>query len=51
MTLCCFGGGSGLLFAHRVALQRESIAVMNQSVEDGIGQGGVLEIGVPLFDR
>ena len=51
MTFCRFGGDSRFLFAHRVALQSESIAVMDESVEDRIGEGGILKVGVPLLDR
>ena len=51
MTFCRFGGGSRFLFAHRVALQRKSIAVMDQSVEDCIGKSRIFEVRMPLLGR
>ena len=50
MTFCRFGSGRRFLFAHRVALQSESIAVMDQSVEDRIGERRIFEVRMPLLD-
>ena len=43
--------GRGELLAHRVAFEGKTIGVMHQAIEDGIGDGAVAEISVPLLDR
>lgn len=37
-------------FAHGFALEGESQGVMNNTVEDGIGEGGILNLLMPVFD-
>ena len=37
------------MFAHRAAFQIEPIAVVYQSIENGVGQRGLVEVGVPLI--
>lgn len=46
---CCRGfcGASG---AHRLAFEDDAIGVVYQSVEDGIGEGGIAQVGVPAVD-
>lgn len=36
------------MFAHGVAFQSQSVSVVHQAVEDGIGEGGLVDVGVPL---
>ena len=39
-----------LSFAHGFALQVEAVAGMDDAIEDGVGDGRIVEIGVPLID-
>lgn len=39
------------LFPQRISLQVELMGVVDQAVEDGVGQGGVADGGVPMFNR
>lgn len=45
------GHGDTLLLTHRATLEREAVAVVHESIEDGIGERGFVDIGVPLLDR
>jgi len=38
-------------FSHRLALQRESVRVVHQPVQDGVRQGVVADAGIPLVSR
>lgn len=38
------------MFAHRCPAEIDPVAVMHQSVEDGIGERRLVEIGMPLID-
>lgn len=40
------------LLAHGVALhgERDAVTVMHKSIEDGVGDGGFTEVGVPGID-
>jgi hypothetical protein len=37
-----------LLLAHRLALHDEAVTVMHQPVEDGVSDGPIADVGVPL---
>ena len=37
--------------AHRLAFKDQSIAVVHDSIEDGVGNGAITEVSVPLIDR
>jgi len=41
----------GFLLAHGVSWEGESETVVDEPIEDGVGQSGTGEIGVPLVDR
>ena len=36
------------MFAHRVGLEHDAIAVVHEPIEDGVGDGAIPEIGMPL---
>ena len=36
-------------FTHRFALEYEAVAVVRQPIEDGIGEGLITELGMPLI--
>lgn len=40
----------GPLFSQRISFQFELMSVVHQAVEDGVGQGGVADGGVPVFN-
>ena len=42
---------SRLELAHRVALEGEPVAVVDEAIEDRVGDGGIFEVGMPLLDR
>ena len=48
-----FGSGcqTGAFIAQRVAPQVDLVGVMNKPVEDGVGQGGIADGGMPVLDR
>ena len=41
-------GGAG--FAHGLTVEFEPVGVVNEAVEDGIGEGGFVDDGVPRID-
>ena len=47
-------GGVGVsqvfVLSHRLSVQSNSVAVMHQPVEDGVGERGIADGGVPLVD-
>lgn len=43
--------GCGLLCPHRISFQVEPVGVVDQPVQDGVGEGGSVQIEVPLLDR
>lgn len=43
-------GRGGLALAHRLAAEGEAIAVVHEPIEDGVGDGTIAEVGVPLID-
>ena len=50
----CFvlvGGWFLVLFAHRFAGQLDQFVVVDEAVEDGVGERWVLELSVPELDR
>ncbi len=44
-------GFSGRSPAHGFALERDAMGAVDETVEDGIGDGGIVEPGVPVLDR
>jgi hypothetical protein len=38
------------VLAHRFTLEHQTIAVVHEAIEDGIGEGAIAEEGVPLID-
>lgn len=44
-------GLDGLLFPHGLATQCDAVGVMDDAIQDGIGQGGIAEVAMPLLDR
>lgn len=44
-------GGDGLVPTHRLALQDQAITVVNEAIEDRIGDGAITEVSVPPIDR
>lgn len=48
------GGGDGQVrgqsLAHGVALEGEPVGVVNQTIEDGVGERWIAEVGVPVLD-
>ena len=50
MTFRRLGCDSVLLLTHRVTFERESIAVVDEPIEDGVGDSRIFEIGVPLLE-
>jgi hypothetical protein len=36
---------------HRFPFEYDPIAVVHESIEDGIGNGALAEVGMPLIDR
>ena len=47
VKLLTLGGG----FAEALALEREPVGVVHQAIEDGVGDGGIADDLVPVFDR
>lgn len=51
----CSGSGYFLigcvLLVHRIALQRKLVGLMDESVEERVGESRVLQSGVPVFKR
>ena len=45
------GVEAGLGFADGLAFEVEAVCVVNQSIQNGVGHGGVVNDGVPLVDR
>ena len=41
----------GVFFPHRFSFQINGVSVMDEAVEDGIGEGGVADEFMPLLDR
>ena len=39
------------MLTHRIALEHEAVAVMHEPIEDGVGDGAIVEVGVPLIQR
>jgi len=39
------------VFPHGFAFQRDGVGVVDQSVEDGVGEGGIAQVFVPVGDR
>lgn len=39
-----------LLFAHGITREFDAFGVVDEAIEDGVGEGGVLELAVPEFD-
>ena len=37
-------------FSHRLSLQADLVGVVDEAVEDGVGQGGIADVLVPVFD-
>ena len=46
-----FVGLSAALFAHRFAFKLDAVGVMDQAVEDAIGNGGITDLLMPMGDR
>ncbi len=44
-------GQLGFGFSHRFSLEIDPVGVMDETVEDGVGQGGITDDRVPLIDR
>ena len=42
--------GGGFFPAHGFSLEDESIAVVDEAVEDGVGERGFAEPGVPVLE-
>ena len=42
--------GDGFVFAHGLSYERDAIGVVHDAVEDGVGERGIAEKGVPLID-
>ena len=51
LLLSLFVSSAGVLGAHGRAVQFEPDGAMNETVEDGVGQGGIVELAVPVGDR
>jgi len=47
MTL---GMSSGFSFSHGFPLECDGVGVVNESVQNGVGQGGIADGLVPVFD-
>ena len=47
------GGSPGLVltFSHRIAGEIEAITIVDEAIEDGVGQSRIAEAGMPLLDR
>ncbi len=45
-----FRGRGDVLLAQRLAFEREAMTAMHDAVEDGVGQGRIVEVGVPMFN-
>ena len=43
-------GDVGLSFSDRFSFQFELVGVVNEAVEDGVGEGGVGDTAMPLLD-
>mgnify|MGYP006883685366 CR=1 FL=1 len=39
------------MFAHRLDFEGDAISVVDEPIEDGIGDGAITEVGMPLIDR
>jgi hypothetical protein len=39
------------LFTHRLTLEDDAVAVVNESIEDGVSDGPIAEVGMPLIHR
>src|SRR6266542_2064071 len=46
-----FGSGRAGLLTERLAFEGETMAAVHDAVENGVGQGRIVEIGIPMFDR
>jgi len=40
----------GFLFSHRLSFQIDSVSIVNQPTQDGIGQGGIGDDFMPVID-
>ena len=40
----------GLVSSHRGSLEGDAMGVMNESVEDGVAEGGIADDVMPVFD-
>ena len=38
------------MFAHGVAFEIQAIAVVHESIQDGVGERGLIQIRVPVFN-
>ena len=47
VLLCC----TLLFFAHRFSFEVDFVSVVDQTVEDGVGQSGIADHLMPMFDR
>jgi hypothetical protein len=43
-------GLSGLFLPHRVTAQFDHVGIVDDAVEDRVGEGGIIQIRVPLRD-
>ena len=50
LPLSLFGSSTGFIGAHGRAVQLEAYGAMNETVEDGVCQGGIVELAVPVGD-
>ena len=50
LPLSLFGSSTGFIDAHGRAVQLEAYGAMNETVEDGVCQGGIVELAVPVGD-
>ena len=48
VTALWWGWSRGLSFSHRFSGEVEGVGVVDEPIEDGIGQGGIVEVGVPV---
>jgi hypothetical protein len=39
------------VLAHRFALEGEAVSIVQQAIENGVGQGGLADVRVPVLDR
>lgn len=44
-----FGFRHGFVFTHGLAFEGKPIGVVHEAIQDGAGEGGPVEIGMPLI--